>query len=194
MMPTFFVIGGTSACCPVYLRYKLHCYCTSKTYFCSWQEWRVKMYNLKSFEKYLSNNPPQRMDCVMWSWIEQRDFLSPTMRVLVFLWTMFLSWSRYIKIQTYWSTQSHKAIEEYIWNILNFPADIPFIATLVKYKFAIPFIQHSLELTHWDRDNMAAILQTTFSNSFSWIKMFIFGLNFHRSLYFWVTMSQHWSR
>ena len=38
-------------------------------------------------------------------------------------------------------------------------------------------------LTHWDRDKMAIIFQTTFSNAFSWMKMFEFQLRFHWSLF-----------
>ena len=34
------------------------------------------------------------------------------------------------------------------------------------------------KLTHWGRDKMAAIFQTTFSNAFSWMKMFKFWLRF----------------
>ena len=34
-------------------------------------------------------------------------------------------------------------------------------------------------LTHWGRDKMAAILQTIFSNAFSWMKMYPFWLRFH---------------
>ena len=34
-------------------------------------------------------------------------------------------------------------------------------------------------LTHWSRDKMAAISQTTFSNAFSWLKMFEYWWNFH---------------
>ena len=29
-----------------------------------------------------------------------------------------------------------------------------------------------MHLTHWGRDKMAAIFQTTFSNAFSWMKMY----------------------
>ena len=32
-------------------------------------------------------------------------------------------------------------------------------------------------LTHWGRDKMAVIFQTTFSKLFSWIKMYLFRLN-----------------
>ena len=35
------------------------------------------------------------------------------------------------------------------------------------------------ELTHWGRDKMDAISQTTFSNAFSWMKVFESRLKFH---------------
>ena len=38
-------------------------------------------------------------------------------------------------------------------------------------------------LTHCGRDKMAAIFQTTFSNAFSWMKMFKLRLRFHWSLF-----------
>ena len=51
-------------------------------------------------------------------------------------------------------------------------------------------------LTHWGRDKMAAISQTTFSNAFSWMKMYEFRLKIHWSLFLKVqlTISQHWFR
>ena len=50
--------------------------------------------------------------------------------------------------------------------------------------------------THWGQDKMAAIFQTTFSNAFSWKKMFEFRLKFHWSLFPGVqlTILQHWLR
>ena len=55
---------------------------------------------------------------------------------------------------------------------------------------------YNTELTHWGRDKMAAIFQTTFSNAFSWMKMYEFRLRFHWSLFlrFQLTISQHWFR
>ena len=38
-------------------------------------------------------------------------------------------------------------------------------------------------LTHWGRDKMAAIFQTTFSNGFSGMKMYEFRLTFHWGLF-----------
>ena len=51
-------------------------------------------------------------------------------------------------------------------------------------------------LTHWGRDEMDAISQTTLSNAFSWMKMFAYRLKFHWSLFLRVqlTISQHWFR
>ena len=51
-------------------------------------------------------------------------------------------------------------------------------------------------LTHWDRDKMDAISQTTFSNAFSRMKMFEYRLKFHWSLFPRVrlTISHHWFR
>ena len=51
-----------------------------------------------------------------------------------------------------------------------------------------------IKLTHWGRDKMDAISQTTFWNAFSWMKMLEFRLIFHRSLFLRVqlTIFQHW--
>ena len=51
-------------------------------------------------------------------------------------------------------------------------------------------------LTHWGRDKVGAISQTTFSSTFSWMKMFEFRLEFHWSLFLRVqfTIFQHWFR
>ena len=49
-------------------------------------------------------------------------------------------------------------------------------------------------LTHWGRDKMAVVFQTTFSNAFSWMKMYEFPLRFHWSLFlrFELTIFQQW--
>ena len=50
-----------------------------------------------------------------------------------------------------------------------------------------------IRLAHWGRDKMSAISQTTFSNAFSWMKMYGFRLRFHLSL-FELTIYQNWFR
>ena len=51
-------------------------------------------------------------------------------------------------------------------------------------------------LTHWGRDKIDAISQTTFSTAFSWMKIFEFRLKFHWSLFprVQLTIFQHWFR
>ena len=51
-------------------------------------------------------------------------------------------------------------------------------------------------LTHWGRDKMAAVFQTTLSNAFSWMKMLQLRLKFHWNLSLRVklTIFQHWFR
>ena len=53
-----------------------------------------------------------------------------------------------------------------------------------------------MDLTHWDRDKMAAISQTMFSNAFSWMKMCEFCLRFDWNLFLRVqlTIFHHWLR
>ena len=54
-------------------------------------------------------------------------------------------------------------------------------ASLLTYICVIrPLCTH---LTHWGRDKMAAIFQTTLSNAFLWMKMLEFWLKFHWSLF-----------
>ena len=51
-------------------------------------------------------------------------------------------------------------------------------------------------LTHWGREEMDTISQTTFSDACSWMKMHEFRLKFHWSLLlrFELTIFQHWFR
>ena len=51
------------------------------------------------------------------------------------------------------------------------------------------FLRIKLMLTHWGRDEMDAISQTTHSNAFSWMKMFEFRLKFHWNLFLWVQLT-----
>ena len=60
----------------------------------------------------------------------------------------------------------------------------------------LPFCLSLNVLTHWGRDKMAAIFQTTFSNGFSWMKIYEFWLTFHWSLFLGLqlTIFHHWFR
>ena len=78
-----------------------------------------------------------------------------------------------------------------------------FITEVITYKAII--WQHkwdnaecstSYQLTHWGRDKMDAISQTTSSSAFSWMKMFEFRLKCQWSLFLraQLTIFQHWFR
>ena len=64
-----------------------------------------------------------------------------------------------------------------------------------RVKFG-PMHYNTMGLTHWGRDAIDAITQTTFSSAFYWKKMFEFRLKFHWSLFLRVqlTIFQHWFR
>ena len=66
------------------------------------------------------------------------------------------------------------------------------VGSIATYTTSVATI-HS---THWGRDQMDDISQTTFSNAFSWMKMSEFRLKFCWSLYLMVksTIPQHWLR
>ena len=51
-------------------------------------------------------------------------------------------------------------------------------------------------VTHWDRGKIAAISQTTFSNVFSWMKMYEFRFRFLKNMFlrFELTTFPHWFR
>ena len=68
-------------------------------------------------------------------------------------------------------------------NILSPLGARPFSAPTIRYYASVPLwrivvILHpnKWELTHWGRDKMGAIFQTTFSTGYSWIKMYEFRI------------------
>ena len=91
-------------------------------------------------------------------------------------------------------------LDMYIWVEIFFlhkPDGISF----AKLLFALLdeqswWCQEFYLLTHWGRDEIDAISQTTLSNAFSWMKMLEFWFNFHWSLFLRVqlTIIQHWFR
>ena len=47
----------------------------------------------------------------------------------------------------------------------------------------LKYVHSVFALTHWDRDEIDAILKTTFTNALSWMKMYWFRLKFHCNLF-----------
>ena len=78
----------------------------------------------------------------------------------------------------------------------------PSISCTARFKHLITnlgnlkILKELNRLTHWGRDEMNNISQTTFSNVFSSMKMFEFQLKFHWSLFprVQLTIYQHWFR
>ena len=77
------------------------------------------------------------------------------------------------------------------WNVMY-----PGGSTEVTSRRSLLLDDRVITLTHRGWDKMAAIWQTTFSNVFSWMKMYEFRLRFHWSLFlrFQSTIFQHWFR
>ena len=72
---------------------------------------------------------------------------------------------------------------------------------MVEFKIIFGGIYYSAnprvgKLTHWGRDKMDAISQTTFSRAFSSMKIVVFWLNFHWNMFprVQLTIIQHWFR
>ena len=118
------------------------------------------------------------------------DDLAPNRRQVI-IWTNYRADSRFAPSQWETSLQFGNAVSHWLgtnresWALND---------GLVHWRmYASPGLE---ELTHWGRDNMAAISQTTLSKAFSWMKMLEFRLRFHWSLFLRVqlTIYQHWFR
>ena len=96
-------------------------------------------------------------------------------------------WRKRIQISLQWIS-SHLTKPRY-WNR----------ATCCNYYYYQPeerVISQQIWLTHLPLDKMAAILQTKFRDAFSWMKIDVFWLSFHWSLFLSVqlTIPEHWFR
>ena len=85
------------------------------------------------------------------------------------------------------------------WIYLRPPPGMSEYSHLFKFGIMccmLSMLLMSSSLTHWGRDEMNNISQTTFSNVFSSMKMFEFRLKFHWSLFprVQLTIFQHWFR
>ena len=89
-------------------------------------------------------------------------------------------------------------IDLYIWTIYGVVIYVVWKALSCgeSWSVLVKRASQGLGLTHWGRDKMAAISQTTLSNAFSWMKIFEFRLKFYWSLFLRVelTIFQHWFR
>ena len=93
--------------------------------------------------------------------------------------TVYQSWS--IVTVACWATDFQEIGSDSGWDMLS---------------GAVPFFPLWPGLTHLPVDKVAAISQTIFSDAFSWMKSFVFWLNFHWNLFLRVqfTITRHWFR
>ena len=82
----------------------------------------------------------------------------------------------------------------YIYNFVSSDAQHQHDTT--KCETRVDLLVCIASSTHWGRDRLDAISQTTSSSAFSWIKIFEFRLKFQWSLFLRVqlTIFQHWFR
>ena len=78
----------------------------------------------------------------------------------------------------------HYPIKKYtahaIWSITDLYESLKLLSRFIQNCLNMRYLLlASRSLTHWGRDKMAAISQTTFSNAFSWMKIYQFRLRFH---------------
>ena len=66
-------------------------------------------------------------------------------------------------------------------NVVRLPKRSLYVAHMTLYFFRTGYWPRIALLTHWGRNKMAAIFQTTLSSAFSWMKIFKFRLRFHWS-------------
>ena len=99
-----------------------------------------------------------------------------------------VNWTLRNKLHWYFNRHSIIFIEEFTFE--NVVCDFP--AKLSRGRW----VNCVCHLTHWGRDEIDEILQTTFSNAFSWMKMYWFRLRFHWNLFpiVQLTIFQHWFR
>ena len=89
---------------------------------------------------------------------------------------MISAWARMCKIMG-------KEFEQYL------PLVMGPVMKAASLKPEVALVDSKWKLTHWGRDNMAAISQTIISNAFSWMKMFEFRLRFHWILFLRVQLT-----
>ena len=78
----------------------------------------------------------------------------------------------YLNVTLYADIRSSNKFQRFGQLMIGFPFNSP------KWCNVIYFIS-KIWLTHWGRDKMASISQTTLSSAFPWMKMFEFWIKFH---------------
>ena len=140
---------------------------------------------------------------VVWSSSEGRaDRLRHIWHRLCIVHSSLVHWNENVVILTKFSSLA--ALEVVILTTFSAASDENFIK-MKTFPFQCVSVlgmsacYNKYHLTHWGRDKMADISQTTFSNAFSWMKTYeipLSMLRFHWILLLWVELTafQHWFR
>ena len=128
------------------------------------------------------------MECLLWIFMENT---TETER-----WSGRLPWSSLEKLKASFNVPSNNqgSHPDNLSVLVTWLLDVMTYFCIIKPQWVNQFCHHCL--THWGRDEMDNISQTTFSNVFSSMKMFEFRLKFHWSLFPRVqsTIFQPWLR
>ena len=95
-------------------------------------------------------------------------------------------WWRQIEKSTCGTQSVKKRINTDIWARNQF---LFLLRYIVNQSYNYKHIHTGISLTHWGRDKMAAVSQTTPSNAFSRMKMLEFRLRFHGGLFLRVQLT-----
>ena len=145
-------------------------------------EWRCMIFFIKISPNFVSkgqfHNTPTLVQIMAWHRPGDKPLSEPMMVSLL----------------------THLCVTRPQWVNANVSADLHFASRTTCY-YQLSFIKSKASvaawvqmLTHWGRDKIATISQTTFSNAFSLMKMYEFRIRFHWSLFPWfkLTIFHHW--
>ena len=116
-------------------------------------------------------------------------------RYLIFFWAFSVKLLS-VECHKTWLMISQHWFGKWLGAVSRKPLPEPTMTWPRKVNAIIMFNMARAVLTHWGRDEMAAVFQMTFSNTFCWMKIYEFRLKFHKSLFPWVQLIilQHWFR
>ena len=144
---------------------------------------------------YIESAP--RVTCPIFA---ARDFMRLACNILrgISIWRCYLICMRIAIVQIRWPYDNVRPLIWLPWLVIQ---DLNFkTSSWAQHKIKTETIKLQAHkhfiVTHWGWDKTVNILQMTFSNAFSLIRMYEFCLQFHCSLFLGVqlTMFQHWFR
>ena len=122
--------------------------------------------------------------------------------VSIVLGTQMRVFDNFFQMKPNWEHDLLQKSRSYLWGVFHYALQISCLRHYMRNFYDKSISSYGIDyclplwarLTHWGRDKMAAVSQTTRSNALSWMKILKFRLRFHRSLFLRVqlTIIQHW--